>query len=138
MTREGRIRYTSLLIPSLLLILTSGALIVSGFRRTRRFIGRIIRTIPARLSERNPERIARLTRTSSDYLPFTACLEEAIVVDALLTKYEFDSQLQIGVIKLPDGDIEAHAWVNHAGEIVVGGDEDIGQYHRLPLSPDGS
>jgi len=50
-----------------------------------------------------------------------ACLQEALVGLLMLSRHGFPSQLQIGVRKGEQGQVEAHAWVENGGDIVIGG-----------------
>jgi hypothetical protein len=53
---------------------------------------------------------------------------------ALLHRYGHPAELRIGV-RWVDGnrsEIEAHAWVESEGEVVVGDDEPLSEYVRLP------
>jgi transglutaminase superfamily protein len=48
------------------------------------------------------------------------CLKKALVLFALLTRRGFDLQLLIGVAKT-EGELEAHAWLEHQGRVIMGG-----------------
>jgi len=51
------------------------------------------------------------------------CLAQALVAHRLLLKSGHPADLQIGVTRADSGDLEAHAWVECRGRIVVGGGE---------------
>ena len=80
----------------------------------------------------DPERVARTVETVSSRLPFhTTCLSEALVCKALLDESGFETDLRIGVAKADD-DLEAHAWLVHRGDVIVGeSGEDPSQFQKL-------
>lgn len=80
----------------------------------------------------DPERVAETVEAVSGWLPFyTTCLSEALVCKALLDESGFETDLRVGVAKSGD-DLEAHAWLVHRGEVVVGGTaEDLGRFREL-------
>jgi hypothetical protein len=40
--------------------------------------------------------------------------------------------LQLGIMKAQVGKIDAHAWLERDGQIIVGGDERPGEWTKLP------
>jgi hypothetical protein len=57
----------------------------------------------------------------SRLLHLNGCLIRAITVDTMLIRHQRPSQLRIGVVKGADAALEAHAWVESNGEVIVGG-----------------
>jgi len=53
-----------------------------------------------------------------------------------LKRYDYPSELKIGVMKPVDGRLEAHAWLESGGIVVIG-DFQLGRYVPL-VAPDGS
>jgi hypothetical protein len=49
------------------------------------------------------------------------CLVQALAGQMLLARYGQASQLRIGVARFADGQFKAHAWVEVAGRILIGG-----------------
>lgn len=49
------------------------------------------------------------------------CLHEALAAFVILRRTGFEPELKIGVRPSGSGDIEAHAWVEETGDIVIGG-----------------
>lgn len=53
--------------------------------------------------------------------PQNPCLTQAVVVQRLLRRRGIPAELRIGVRKEQGATLEAHAWVEHEGEVVMGG-----------------
>ena len=69
-------------------------------------------------------------------VPRATCLPQALAAESLLTRYGLPADLQIGVMKTPEGKLLAHAWVESEGRIVVGAlPGGLGAYTRLPTIP---
>jgi hypothetical protein len=51
----------------------------------------------------------------------TTCLATALVAQAMLQRHGADALLRVGVRRDVDGTFRAHAWLEHAGKVVVGG-----------------
>jgi Transglutaminase-like superfamily len=49
------------------------------------------------------------------------CLVKALAAQAMLARRGYPSRLRIGVTRGGRGELEAHAWVEHEGRILVGG-----------------
>jgi len=71
-----------------------------------------------------PDRIAWSVAAASPLVPGGSnCLIRAIAAGIMLRRYGFDSALMIGVAKSPEGRLAAHAWLESAGRVVIGGFE---------------
>lgn len=70
-----------------------------------------------------PEQIAWAVKTASHYVPKASCLPQALVAKMLLARAGQPADLHLGVAKGQDGKFEAHAWVESAGQVVIGGHE---------------
>ena len=69
-------------------------------------------------------------------VPRATCLPQALAAESLLTRGGLPADLQIGVMKTPEGKLLAHAWVESDGRIVVGAlPGGLGAYTRLPTLP---
>jgi len=69
-------------------------------------------------------------------IPDATCLPQAIAAESLLVRDGHDVALRIGVMKNAAGKIEAHAWVECEGRVVVGDlPEGLGKYTQLPPLP---
>lgn len=51
------------------------------------------------------------------------CLTQALTVQLLMSRRKLHSLLHIGVVKGEGEQLEAHAWVESAGEVIIGGFE---------------
>jgi hypothetical protein len=80
----------------------------------------------------NIEKIVWAVTVASHYVPAATCLTQALAGQILLAQYGQPALLQIGVAKNEAGKLEAHAWVESRGRIVIGGSEELFRY--TPLS----
>ena len=78
------------------------------------------------------EDIAWAVKTASRYLPWTACLTNALTGYYLLNRHGHSSRLHIGVKKTDEQTIAAHAWLTQADRIIIGHLPDLHQYTILP------
>lgn len=60
------------------------------------------------------------------------CLARALATQALLHQLGCDCELRIGVAKSPTGKLEAHAWVEHDGKLIIGGVPGLNRFMPLP------
>ncbi|MGH9900718.1 MAG: lasso peptide biosynthesis B2 protein, partial [Pyrinomonadaceae bacterium] len=70
--------------------------------------------------------------TSARYVPGATCLPRALATKVLLARSGHRASLCFGVAKDAGGRLEAHAWVESQGRIVVGALKDLSRYTRLP------
>jgi hypothetical protein len=83
------------------------------------------------------EGIAWSIAVAVSYLPAATCLTQALAARLLLSRYGYPSVLRIGVARDPSGAFHAHAWVESAGQVIVGGPpEYLAQYIPLPSLED--
>ncbi|HEY9644109.1 MAG TPA: lasso peptide biosynthesis B2 protein [Coleofasciculaceae cyanobacterium] len=70
---------------------------------------------------------------STRYMPGGAkCLARALTTKVLLDRQGDTPDLRIGVTKGANGALEAHAWIEHQGRVVIGNLRDLSQYIPLP------
>lgn len=62
-------------------------------------------------------------KVTSHYLPRTTCLTNALTGHSLLSQHGYPSMVKIGVGRSAKGEFEAHAWLEHKGEVVIGRSE---------------
>ena len=67
-------------------------------------------------------------------VPRTKCLARALALQALMVRAGIPAQLCIGVAKESRGELEAHAWVLHAGEPVFD-EPELARYSVLSVFP---
>ena len=58
------------------------------------------------------------------------CLTQGLAAKTLLSRYGYDSKLHLGVTK-EDERLEAHAWLTHQGQVVLGDVGDLSRYRPL-------
>jgi len=78
------------------------------------------------------DHIAWAIRVASRYVPAATCLPQALAVRTLYKQQGYSARLHIGVAKGEGGQLEAHAWVESQGRIVVGNSQDLSRYTPLP------
>ncbi|MFL5385710.1 MAG: lasso peptide biosynthesis B2 protein [Longimicrobiaceae bacterium] len=79
----------------------------------------------------SPERVAWLVRAAARRVPDASCLTRALAARWLLAEAALDSTLHFGHRRDERGAFAAHAWLEHEGRVLVGGDEDLTLYHRF-------
>lgn len=78
------------------------------------------------------ESITLSVRRASRFVPAATCLTQALVTVVMLEDVCLDATLRIGVAKSSSGKLEAHAWVESSGRIVIGGsDADLSKFTLL-------
>ena len=78
-----------------------------------------------------PDRLAYLVEVASrHHLLKPTCLEKSLVLYGILRRKHVEAALRIGTTK-KDGRFEAHAWVEHRGQVLLGGPVE----HYSPLLP---
>jgi Transglutaminase-like superfamily len=66
------------------------------------------------------------------YVPATTCLTQALVTKMLLGHHGHHASVRIGVARSAGGELQAHAWVESGGRVVIGGSEaSLQRYTRL-------
>ena len=90
------------------------------FQMVRRVIAKYARSGVA-ASTLPSERVAWAVASASLVVPAATCLVQALAAQLLLGWRGRATQLCIGVARDEAGRIEAHAWLEHDGTIVIGG-----------------
>lgn len=121
-----------LLEATLLVAATRLGLWLLPFRTLRHLLDSLTRPAPTG-GQAAPERVAWAVSVASRYIPAATCLTQALATQALLGRRGHRSRLRIGVAKAERGQLEAHAWVELEGNVVIGGAQDIAQYAVLPI-----
>jgi len=123
-------------------------LLVASLRRLERLMER---GLPPRSRPPDPARAVRLAAlvdiAARNAFPPATCLPRALVLRRLLRRERLPASLRIGVRRGEDGVLEAHAWVESAGE-VIGDAPDVGarfaplrpgaEHLRAPWAPSGA
>ena len=77
------------------------------------------------------EQIAWAVAAASRCVPVATCLVQALAAQVLLGRRGHPVELHIGVARGARGRLEAHAWVESRGRVVIGGVDDLSRYTRL-------
>ena len=113
-----------------------------SFRRIEGLLGssniavdKALSTVDAAKQARNT---ARIVAFASCYGLYRAnCLPTSLVLRRYLLRQGIQADLRVGVRKAIDGSLDAHAWVEHAGEPLINR-ADVHQYFApfdLPIHP---
>jgi hypothetical protein len=74
-------------------------------------------------------------RTAGRHLfPARPCLPQALAARFLLSRLGVATDLRIGVRKPETDVLQAHAWVEADGEVLIGGPDAPSEYHTLVTS----
>jgi hypothetical protein len=80
----------------------------------------------------NIEKIVWAVTLASRYVPAATCLTQALAARILLVQHGEPALLRIGLAKNDAGKLEAHAWVESRGRIVIGDSRQLFRYTRFP------
>ena len=78
-----------------------------------------------------PSRIARAVAAVGSRIRGTTCLVEALAVDTMLRRRGYASALKVGVRRGAVMSIDAHAWVECSGAVVIGTTPELADYAVL-------
>lgn len=106
------------------------------FHRLQALLARVDK---GQIELRNPnrpsaDRITWAVTVVSRYVPGATCLTQALAGRVLLAQWGYPAHLQIGVVKGPGGNLEAHAWLESQGRTVIGDWGDLARYAPLSAS----
>ncbi len=99
----------------------------------RRLLARVSRpsAAPHGADACSPEQIAWAVSVASRYVPGAGtCLPQALATQMLLEREGHVARLHIGIAKDDERQLQAHAWVESQGRVVIGG-SDVGRYTQL-------
>lgn len=77
-------------------------------------------------------RMLRALKVLSAYVPRATCLTQALAAQVWLERHGYSTRMQIGVVKDEAGRLQAHAWLECGGNIVIGDSGDLSRYTLLP------
>lgn len=121
-----------LLVSAILLLTTVRlGLLLLPFQTLRRFLAGITQTTSKLKTDQSLDKVVWAVRVASRYMPGIKCLARALTTQVLLGRRGYQTQLRIGVAK-GQGGLEAHAWVESQGRVVIGGLKDLERYTPLP------
>ena len=95
------------------------------FRTLRRTLSRLAGASTGRQGSPGcaAERPVWAVRVVSRYVPGSTCLTQALAAHALLARHGYSADLQIGFTRDDAKRLQGHAWLEHEGEVVIGGGE---------------
>jgi len=76
-------------------------------------------------------RIARAVSVVSRFVPGASCLTQALAAQWLLRRRGEDAKLCFGIARSPSGAMEAHAWLEHDGGVLIGDLPNLHDYRRF-------
>ncbi len=76
--------------------------------------------------------IAQAVRRAGRAVPKANCLPQALAGQILLGRAGHESEVRIGVRQDPERGFEAHAWLEHRGEVVLGELPDMARFSPMP------
>ena len=118
-----------LLEAFLLTLLVRGGLGLLGYRRLQALLAPLAR--PRRSPPLSLDRVSWAVLAVNARLPGSGtCLAQAMAAQILAGREGHPSQLRFGVARDPGAPLQAHAWLESRGEVVVGG---AGLRHFTPL-----
>jgi len=121
----------------LLMLAIRIALWTLPFRVTRAWVDWMRRpTGPACELERvRIRRVGWAVEAASRRIPRATCLTQSMTTQVMLGRLGQASELHLGVARKPDGQFEAHAWVETQGRVINGGTvEGFQRFVRLEKS----
>jgi hypothetical protein len=78
------------------------------------------------------KRVARSVRAAARFVPSATCLAQALTTMVILGRLGQPASLRIGVAKDEAGKLQAHAWVESRGRIIIGRLPDLSRFSVLP------
>jgi hypothetical protein len=100
------------------------------FSTFRKFLFKLTFLFRIHVKDFSEEHLVWSVAVVSPYVPKTTCLAQALAAQFLLQQAGHQSRLHIGVNYGIGGRLEAHAWVESQGKILIGG-FDINRYTHL-------
>jgi hypothetical protein len=122
---------------AVLMAAIKAGLVLLPFQKLRHLLGWLAQRF--RTNEpTDPRRLRRIvvaaTITGKKLFGGKACLVQALTVHFLYHCAGYPAQLRIGVGRSLDGALEAHAWIESQGKIVIGDDGRLQRYTPFPLN----
>jgi hypothetical protein len=119
----------------LLLSITRAGLVVVGYGRARKLFSRFLKP-PYRRPKPpfgNVDQVVDVVKIGARFvLGDKPCLSQAMVTQFLLSRRSILSVIRIGVVRSEGGRLEAHAWIEHEGRILIGETSRLERYSRFP------
>jgi len=88
---------------------------------------------PQEVDQNSANKIVWAVNIASRYMPGgVKCLARALTTRVLLSRRGHSANLRIGVAKGKEGQLEAHAWVESQGQVVIGHLGDLSRFIPMP------
>jgi hypothetical protein len=106
------------------------------FAKIRCWLERLVARAVWHNRRRRPElaQVVRAVVLTSAFVPRATCLTQALAAHTLLRTYDYASEVRIGVARAQSGSLQAHAWVEVQGLVVIGGADAPMRFTTLPLA----
>lgn len=122
-----------LILSALLLVASKISLSLFSFKSLLNYIDSLKQKPESKKTYNiSEEKIVWAVEVAGKYVPYATCLVRAITAQALLKKYGFSSDLRIGILKNDKGKIDAHAWIERHGKIIIGNLDDLSRFNAFP------
>jgi hypothetical protein len=99
------------------------ALWIAPFRVLLRVVDRGSRPVRGARSADEAAHIAEGVEIAGRLIPDATCLTQALAALLLMRRRGLDAELRLGVRRDGAGSVEAHAWIESAGRVLVGARE---------------
>lgn len=68
----------------------------------------------------DPRSVGQAVKRATRAVPRATCLVQALAAQGLLARHGLDGELHLGAMHSPEGGLDAHAWVECDGHVIVG------------------
>ena len=116
-----------------ILIIVRSALALKPFKKVRDWLDDYSTPQKKLQNKIDPKRLAWLVDVAGRFVfRDKPCLTTALVLQMLLARRGHPTNIKIGIRKNEKGKIQAHAWLLHDEEIVIGNIPDLDEYKEMP------
>ncbi|AKG20937.1 lasso peptide biosynthesis B2 protein [Calothrix sp. 336/3] len=102
------------------------------FRDLLKFLHRISQPSCKTAKPVSINKIVWAVNVATRYLPGVKCLARALATELIMRRNGYNPELRIGVAKDTTGKLEAHAWIEYQGLIIIGNLSDLSRFMPLP------
>jgi hypothetical protein len=107
-------------------------LLLLNFRYLLKFLHRISQPSSKTVKPVSINKIVWAINVASRYLPGVKCLARALATEMIMRRYGYNPELRIGVAKNTTGKLEAHAWIEYQGSVIIGNLSDLSRFIPMP------